>query len=132
MAESQQSGESQKSKIPRYIRSKGQIPTASIAYRQTLQRVSQRKQQVVKGQETVKKLKEDLQEKRDTLRNKLSTSSEQHVLKDVAKTSSTSPVQPARKVIYTPGGTKREGIYSFSISYINKFTFSDSEDGSKF
>jgi hypothetical protein len=86
----------------------------------------------VKGQETVKKLKEDLQEKRDTLRNKLSTSSEQHVLKDVAKISSTSPVQPVRKVIYTPGGTKRKGIYSISISCINKFTFSDSEDGSKF
>ena len=104
------------SKIPRYIKSKSQIPTASVAYRETFQRVAKIKERVNVGRKKVNELQRDLQVRRDALLSHLkileedtSTTTKPKVGESSTGTSH-AQVEGARRIIYTPGGSKRRGI----------------------
>ena len=100
MAEGRQSEElrSNFSKIPRYVRT--EIPVCSVAYKKILQNVSEKKKNIEECRQKIVGMKEDLGRHRTAFG-----------FVDQQPESQTS-----RKIIFTPGGTKRKG------TCVNAFT----------
>ncbi len=94
MAEGEQSEElrSNFSKIPRYVRT--EIPVCSVAYKKILQNVSDKKKNIDERRQKIGEMKEDLKRRRTAFG-----------FVDRQQRES----QTSRKIIFTPGGTKRKG-----------------------
>ena len=116
MAESQE-GEQFRSKIPRYVRT--EIPVCSVAYKETLRKVSEVKTKVEEKRQVIGILKDDMEVRRRSAFGVVGASRLPRV--ESPKMLSTGSTVTSRKVIYTPGGTKRKGIrlkQELFISYI--------------
>ena len=105
MAESQE-GEQFRSKIPRYVRT--EIPVCSVAYKETLRKVSEVKTKVEEKRQVIGILKDDMEVRRRSAFGVVGESRLPRV--QSPKMLSTGSTVTSRKVIYTPGGTKRKGI----------------------
>ena len=78
------------SKIPRYVRT--EIPVCSVAYKKILQNVSEKKKNIDECRQKIVR-KEDLERCRTAF----------------GFVDRKSESQTSRKIIYSPGGTKRKG-----------------------
>ena len=113
MAESQE-GEQFRSKIPRYVRTEN--PVCSVAYKKTLRKVSEVKTKVEENRQVIRVLKEDMEERR---RSAFSVVGRSHLPRvESPKILTTGSTVTGRKVIYTPGGTKRKGIEAIAFHFL--------------
>ena len=113
MAESQE-GEPFRSKIPRYVRTEN--PVCSVAYKKTLRKVSEGKTKVEENRQIIRILKEDMEERR---RSAFSVVGRSHLPRvESPKILTTGSTVTTRKVIYTPGGTKRKGIKAIAFHFL--------------
>ena len=104
MAENQE-GEQFRSKIPRYVQT--EIPICSVAYKETLHKVSTVKTKVKEKQQVIGILKDDM----EVPRRAFSDVGASHLPGvESAKILPTGSTVTSRKVIYTTGRTKRKGI----------------------
>ena len=99
------------SKIPRYART--EIPVASLGYKKTLRKVSDIREKVGESQQKIKVMKEDLSGKRTALISgvcgKPGQVEQTCATATVSNMLSSGSSQTVRRVILTPGGTKRKG-----------------------
>ena len=98
------------SKIPRYVRT--QIPVSSLEYRNTLRSVRKKENEIAEIQQQIKTKKKELADRRLLYFGSTSThSSDSTKTIDAPKCrQSVLDERNARRVIFTPGGTKRKGI----------------------
>jgi hypothetical protein len=125
MAESTQ-GEQVRSKIPRYVRTA--IPVSSVAYKKTLSNVSDTKRKVDECRKRVALLTEDMSVQRKSTFESLAiglTNVESHVdvVRKDQKVAGAGFPEQSRKVILTPGGTKRKGEFLFIFRIMMTFAF---------
>ena len=112
MAESQE-GKPFRSKTLHYVGTEN--PVCSAAYKKTLQKVSEGKTKVEENRQVIRILKEDMEEQRSAF----SLVGRSHLpLVESPKILTTGSTVATRKVIYTPGGTKRKGIKAIAFHFL--------------
>jgi hypothetical protein len=119
MAESVGSSKAFQSKIPRYVRT--QVPVCSLEYKNILRSVRQKETQIAEIQDQIKAKKKGLADRKKSHFDNFgfiysSSISMDHKGDQPLKQSMIPvPANSQRKVIYTPGGTKRKGKFIQTI-----------------
>ncbi len=103
------------SKIPRYVRT--QIPVCSLEYRNTLRNVRKKENEIAGIQQQIETKKKELADRRLLYFGSTCTHSTQTVDAPISR-QSVLDESHTRKVIFTPGGTKRKGANIVRISVI--------------
>ena len=96
------------SKTARYPRT--QIPVCSLEYKKTLQNINKKRSEIEETRAKIKTKKDALENQRSTLGLKTCEVNKSYQgIGHAEELSRSQREQETRKVIYTPGGTKRKG-----------------------
>ena len=108
-SESQAKERQNPSKIPRYCRT--QIPVCSLEYKKTLRDINKKRSQIEEANDKIKMKKDVLEKQRSTLGISTCMINTAHQnIGNEEECSKSHREQGTRKVIFTPGGTKRKGM----------------------